>query len=257
MRQDELLFASDLDNTLLFSHKHAQAGDVCVEHLDGKAQGFFTPKVIRGLEEINRAMCFVPVTSRSVAQFLRIQFPAGCVPRLALVANGGLLLRDGAIDEAWQAASLRCVAPWREALARTAALLAQVPIPLRARMVDDLYLFAACDSPAEAELALAAVQGKTPLTAALSGRKLYFFPPGLSKGDALRRLRALLTPQRVLCAGDSGIDVPMLEAADVAIVPREGMVEDGVVWDGTGRFSEFVVEMVSACGEGVLLRKRI
>ena len=246
MRQDALLFASDLDNTLLFSHKHAQAGDVCVEHLDGKAQGFFTPKVIRGLEEINRAMCFVPVTSRSAAQFLRIQFPAGCVPRLALVANGGLLLRDGVIDETWQAASLQCVAPWREALARTAALLAQVPIPLRARMVDDLYLFAACDSPAEAELALAAVQGKTPLTAALSGRKLYFFPPGLSKGDALRRLRALLTPQRVLCAGDSGIDVPMLEAADVAIVPREGMVEGGVVWDGTGRFSEFVVEKVSA-----------
>ena len=140
---------------------------------------------------------------------------------------------------------------------RAETLLAQIPVPLRARMVDDLYLFAACDSPAEAETARAAVQGKTDLTAELSGRKLYFFPPGLSKGDALRRLRALLTPRRVLCAGDSGIDVPMLEAADIALVPREGMVEGGVVWDGVGRFSEFVVEMVSGFAEGVLLRKRI
>ena len=99
------LFASDLDNTLLFSHQHAQAGDVCVEHLDGKAQGFFSPNVIRGLAQINRTMRFVPVTSRSVAQFLRIQFPPGCVPKYALVANGGLLLRNGAVDPAWQARS--------------------------------------------------------------------------------------------------------------------------------------------------------
>ena len=33
MRNETILFASDLDNTLLFSHKHAQAGDVCVEYL--------------------------------------------------------------------------------------------------------------------------------------------------------------------------------------------------------------------------------
>ncbi len=241
----KILFASDLDNTLLFSYKHAQAGDVCVEYLDGKAQGFLTPKVIQGLEQINRTMQFVPVTSRSIMQFLRIQFPAGCVPEFALVANGGLLLRNGEVDPDWQARSLALVAPWRGELAKAGELLAQVPLPLRVRMVDDLYLFAACDSPEEAAQALVQVQGKTKLTAELSGRKLYFFPPGLSKGDALVRLREKFAPERVFCAGDSGIDVPMLERADVAIVPKGGMVEGGLVWDGGGRFSEFVVEMVS------------
>ena len=172
MRNETILFASDLDNTLLFSHKHAQAGDVCVEYLDGKAQGFFPPGVIRGLAQINRTMRFVPVTSRSIAQFLRIQFPPGCVPKYALVANGGLLLRNGAVDPAWQARSLALVEPWRGELAKAGELLAQVPLPLRARMVDDLYLFAACDSPAEAAQALAHVQGRTRLTAELSGRKL-------------------------------------------------------------------------------------
>ena len=251
MRNETILFASDLDNTLLFSHKHAQAGDVCVEYLDGKAQGFFSPNVIRGLAQINRTMRFVPVTSRSIAQFLRIQFPPGCVPKYALVANGGLLLRNRAVDPAWQARSLALVEPWRGELAKAGELLAHVPLPLRARMVDDLYLFAACDSPAEAAQALAHVQGRTRLTAELSGRKLYFFPPGLSKGDALVRLRERFVPARVLCAGDSGIDVPMLEQADVAIVPRRGMVAGGVVWDGRGRFSEFVVEKVAAFGGGI------
>ena len=155
MRNESILFASDLDNTLLFSHQHARAGDVCVEYLDGKAQGFFPPSVIRGLAQINRTMRFVPVTSRSIAQFLRIQFPPGCVPKYALVANGGLLLRNGAVDPAWQARSLALAAPWRGELAKAGELLAQVPLPLRARMVDDLYLFAACDSPAEAAQALA------------------------------------------------------------------------------------------------------
>lgn len=43
----------------------------------------------------------------------------------------------------------------------------------------------------------------------------------------------------------------MLEQADVAIVPKRGMVAGGVVWDGRGRFSEFVVETVAAFGGGI------
>ena len=43
---------------------------------------------------------------------------------------------------------------------------------VRERTFDDLYLFAACDSPAEAAQALAHVQGRTRLTAELSGRRM-------------------------------------------------------------------------------------
>ena len=35
----QTIFASDLDNTLIFSYKHALATDLCVEYLDGKTQG--------------------------------------------------------------------------------------------------------------------------------------------------------------------------------------------------------------------------
>ena len=118
----KMLFASDLDNTLLFSRRHSRPGDVCVEMLDGKEQGYFSPLTIARLREVNACMDFVPVTSRSVAQYRRIQFPAGCVPRWAVTTNGGLLLENGEIDEAWRAESLAAVAPWRGELERTEAL---------------------------------------------------------------------------------------------------------------------------------------
>ena len=41
-----ILFATDLDNTLLFSHRHRQPGDRCAELWNGAEQGFFTPETV-------------------------------------------------------------------------------------------------------------------------------------------------------------------------------------------------------------------
>ena len=38
----KILFTCDLDNTLLHSYKHRQDGDVCIEILKEKEQGFTT-----------------------------------------------------------------------------------------------------------------------------------------------------------------------------------------------------------------------
>ena len=185
----KMLFASDLDNTLLFSRRHSRPGDLCVEMLEGKEQGYFSPLTVARLREVNACMDFVPVTSRSVAQYRRICFPAGCVPRWAVTTNGGLLLENGEIDEAWQAESLEAVAPWREELERTEALLRAQPVPHRGRRVDELYVFAACDDAAGAHALAAALAGRTALEVAVSGRKVYCFPAPISKGHALERLR--------------------------------------------------------------------
>ena len=47
-----ILFASDLDNTLLFSHRHRQPGDRCVELLNGAEQGFFTQETVDLLPQV-------------------------------------------------------------------------------------------------------------------------------------------------------------------------------------------------------------
>ena len=72
---NKILFASDLDNTLLFSWRHKTDSDQCVEHLDGKEQGFCTQQSLELLASVCEQAQFVPVTTRSVAQYQRIAWP--------------------------------------------------------------------------------------------------------------------------------------------------------------------------------------
>ena len=90
-------------------------------------------------------------------------------------------------------------------------------------------------------------RGQTPLTVEPSGRKLYFLPPGLDKGAALERARRRFRPSLVISAGDSTLDLPMLQRADLALVPDASLAlqvqgpEVRVCPKGR-RFSEFVLE---------------
>ena len=243
---ENTIFASDLDNTLLFSWKHAADTDLCVELLNGEPQGYLTRETPRRLARLMERAVFVPVTSRSVEQYRRIQFPAPCRPRYAVTTNGGVLLVDGEPDRRWQEESEAAVLPWRAALEETLAALEAQPQARRRRIVDGMFTFAACADSRDAAALAAAMADKTPLAAEASGRKVYFFPPPISKGEALRRLRAYLRAERVICAGDSAIDLPMLDQADLAIVPDRALAgeilrAETAVWDGTGRFYDFVV----------------
>ena len=93
-----ILFASDLDNTLLFSHRHRQPEDRCVERLNGAEQGFFTRETPDLLPQVVQRVHLLPITTRSIEQYQRIQWPDGTAPRIALTANGAVLLRDGQVQ---------------------------------------------------------------------------------------------------------------------------------------------------------------
>lgn len=240
------IFASDLDNTLLFSHKYAQPGDLCVEYLEGAAQGYLTGETPGLLAQVMDKALFVPVTSRSMEQYRRIRFPQACRPRYAVTTNGAFLLVDGKPDLQWSRASEEAVAPWRAHLEEALRALEAWPVPKRCRIVDGMFTFAACDTPEDAQALGRALKDAVPLNAGVTGRKVYFFPPPINKGAALDRLRRRFGAERVLCAGDSAIDEPMLRRADLAIVPQ-GILphKDGParrVWDGSGRFYTFVLQ---------------
>ena len=91
--------------------------------------------------------------------------------------------------------------------------------------------------------------GQTSLDIAVSGRKVYFFPPPLNKGTAVKRLKERFQPEKTICAGDSVIDIPMLRAADLAILPNPDLLQDGnsavlKIHQGTDRFPDFVLQSV-------------
>ncbi len=191
-----ILFASDLDNTLLFSHRHRQPEDRCVERLNGAEQGFFTRETPDLLPQVVQRVHLLPITTRSIEQYQRIQWPDGTAPRIALTANGAVLLRDGQVDRAWYAASQALVRDHREALAAVLDHLTRQGGATSVRCVEGVYVYAAYPDIPAAERVARDWCGGSALQAVVSGRKVYFFPPGIDKGTALRRAVERFGPVR-------------------------------------------------------------
>ncbi|MBE5807567.1 MAG: haloacid dehalogenase [Clostridiales bacterium] len=246
----EVLFACDLDNTLIHSYKWRREGDICVEWLKEKAQGYMDPADARLLPVLFRRATVVPVTTRSMAQYRRIQWPEGQGPECAVTTNGAMLLRDDVQDDAWLRQSEALARPYAGEMRTLLAALEADGDYIRCRLVDDMYLFAYCRDGVDPKAKAAALEGRTTLETLVSGRKLYFFPTPFDKGRALERLRALFMPKLVIAAGDSVIDVPMLRAADVALCRESvfGVVENGgkrLLEEGKSLI-EIVLEIIDA-----------
>ena len=205
----KILFACDLDNTLIHSYKYRRAGDICVEHYEGREQSFISPRTLELIKNFSEQNLFIPVTTRSIAQYRRIFWTEDFKPRYAVVTNGAYFL-DGDNQENF----LREVAtPYQDELKRQLAA-ADENIFTIARIVDESFLFLKCrDDIDAAEISFDTVEH--------FGKKLYLFPPELNKGEALKLLIKRFSPEKVFAAGDSSIDLPMLQLADVSFVIRE------------------------------------
>lgn len=206
-----MLFASDLDNTLIHSYRVAEAGDICVETRDGKKLSFMSPKSRGILKDIAARCAFVPVTTRSLEQYRRLDL--GVKPKYALVANGALLLTDGEVDGLWAAET-------RRGLNVTLPDVEPGEFLFDIRRVDDFFIFAKSKDPPRAVEYLKAVLKDSVFEARSVHDKIYILPAGLDKGVAVKRLRERISSGCVICAGDSELDLPMLEIADMAIVPE-------------------------------------
>lgn len=218
---NRILLACDLDNTIIHSHRHRREGDVCVEMLEGREQSFMSPRALAAMAAARAGLQLVPVTTRSIAQYVRIAWPEPCLPRCAVTTNGAVLLEDGREDAQWQRQARALVEPWEARMDEAQARLMETGCFDFCRRVDGAYLFARCREEQDPAEAVLRCTGMEPLVCGVTGRKIYFFPPGLDKGSAVRRLRQRLNAPLLVCAGDSPIDAPMLNAADVAIVPAD------------------------------------
>lgn len=248
MNDKKILFACDLDNTLIHSHRCKSEKDICVELLNGREQSFITPYARSLVEKIQSAenVMLVPVTTRSVDQYRRIQWQENCAPELALVSNGSVMLRNGSIDDEWRKKSIELTCPYEKELNRLCSRYSSYSCFKTVRIVDDMFLFAHCRDGENTEKIAAGLAEDTMLRTQYSGQKLYFFPPAADKGRAVRRLFQKLKFDEIIAAGDSVIDMPMLEEADRVLVPGFDMAErlkkSGVYVCKEGvPFSEFIL----------------
>lgn len=213
------LFACDLDNTLIHSYKHRTDDDICIEIYNGREQSFISSRAAKLLREVVQKVLFIPVTTRSIEQYQRIQWIEGTEPKYAIVSNGANLIHNDDIDLEWKSYFFNeHIQPYTDELKYQQILLSQNPSFTICRIVDDSFLFLKCSETIDVEKISTELQKQTNLTVQNSGRKIYLFPPNLNKGEALLRLKQKFNPNQVFCAGDSIIDVPMLNLANMAFV---------------------------------------
>lgn len=217
-----IVFNSDIDNTLIYSYKHdIGIPKQCVEVYQGREISYMTEVSYEYLKKVRERYLFVPTTTRSIEQYRRIDFGIK-EPEYALVCNGGILLENGNIDQGWYEDSLNLVADSRAELDLAIHILKKDPyISFEIRSLNELFVFTKSENVNTTTDCLKAVLDLEQVDVFSNGSKVYVVPRVLNKGDAILRLQERLKADKLIAAGDSEFDVPMLRVADEAYAPDE------------------------------------
>lgn len=235
------ILACDLDRTLIYSPRafwlqsvDAEAPPIVVSELyNGVPISFMTRESERLLLELRSLATFVPVTTRTIAQYARVQLP-GPTPQFAITSNGGEILVDGEADSAWRAEVRTRVRQDAAPLAEIEAMLtapACAAWTLKVNVADGLFVYAIVDReamPPEWVIELEQSCHALGWSVSVQGRKLYCMPRAVDKSNAVAEVRRRAGGGTVLAAGDSLLDKSMLEQAGVAFRPAHGELHDTV-----------------------------
>jgi hydroxymethylpyrimidine pyrophosphatase-like HAD family hydrolase len=241
-----ILLACDLDNTLISNRP--QNGYVPVEYSGERVVTYAATQTLEIIANLDRGLFLVPATSRSIEQYKRIKLFHENLPAYAVVSGGGVILKDGEIDRKWELYRKNAVDSVRDEVERLLRLLQDDPRVSRVEIIDSSFIFA------KSLVAPRVVDGMK-LSAVSCGvlsrnEKVYILPPGIDKGSALAEVRRRLSAACVVAAGDSDLDVPLLNQADYALVPSHELAEkvsapNVLVKPETVDFSVFIMEFAA------------
>ncbi|WP_407310805.1 HAD family hydrolase [Desulfosporosinus sp. SB140] len=232
---EPILFASDLDQTLIYSHRSLPHSTMDaslrpVERLENQCISFMTQGALSLLKELAGQILFVPTTTRTKTQYQRLNFADyGIYPRYVVTSNGGTIFDHGREDVDWAkqvaAGNIHC-AEGQDLICRFQEIShPSWVIKDSGTLADDLFYYCVIDRdklPMKelGDFELWARENRWDLS--IQGRKLYFVPRHVSKKAAIEYLREKEGLSTVVAAGDSLLDLEMLKAADIALAPAHG-----------------------------------
>ena len=210
----------DLDNTLIFSHRHfITAPKRTAELLNGKVQSYITEKTYSFFSN-QQSLLVVPVTTRTLPQYARIENllkELGCC--FSLACNGAVLLRNGIIDPSWTEESLSLSKTERQELPAATRWLSEKCGQSAVHVALDMFVYAGTESPERIAHALKQIVDSQKVDVLYDSRKVYCIPKSLNKGTAVQRFVRKYGISFSIAAGDSDFDVPMLNLGNLAIFP--------------------------------------
>ena len=231
-----MLFASDLDGTLIYSRRFLEnlqdkstASLRLIETLKEKEISFTSEAIVKKLKMINVKMHFVPVTTRSIYQYNRIEiFREEIKPTYAIVSNGGNILVNGEPLMEWQAIikeRLKVIPLGIEMVLKKFSETEGSKWVISTNEVDNLFNYFILDQEKIVRQEMVPFfhwLRENQWTGSLQGRKLYLIPDCINKRDPILFLTKKLGIDGFVAAGDSFLDLPMLRAASGGIVPYHG-----------------------------------
>lgn len=215
------VFFTDLDNTLIYSHKREIGEEkTVVEYLDGRQQSFMTNYTYKYLKNA-KWLDIVPVTTRIDTQFKRITCMNELNIKEAIVGNGGMLLLNGNEDEEWSAKTLDIASKQISSLDKIEAKLRNdYPLAVIYRPTPYM-LYLRRDSQSDIFNRLEDYAKEMDLTFQQAHRKLYLFCKGIDKGKAVERYKKRRGVNIDVAAGDDIMDIPMLNLARFAFASEK------------------------------------
>lgn len=214
---------TDLDNTLIYSHnRELSEPKLVIEHLDGREQSFMTQFTYDFLSSADW-LSIVPVTTRTVKQYTRIECVKKFFNKYAIVCNGGKLLVDGVEDEEWSKEtqilaqdSYDCL---EDAVNKLSFLCKDETLHRPEKYM--CYTKLRHHDPQEVCDELSKQVDLSKVDLHVVGKKFYILANAITKGNAIKRFMKRREKETTLSAGDGILDISMLDVADFAFPGSE------------------------------------
>lgn len=229
-----MIFASDLDRTLIFSERalaelgHPQRTNLKpVEERDGKWLSYMTANAYYKLEQLCLNAMFVPVTTRTTEQFRRIFIFRNELPiTYAITSNGANILYKGELLPEWSGLISRqmkaetCVQEELLAFFQKEGYIFNGVI----KQAENLFFYYILEKPISLneKLLLGEAVSEYGWRVSQQGRKLYFIPKAISKGVAIEYICGREGKAAAAGAGDAVLDWDFLQHCRHRFVPAHG-----------------------------------
>ena len=225
------IWFTDLDNTLIFSHRHEiPSPKLLAEYYQGREQSYMTELTLQFLQRFSERQghLFVPLTTRKREQYERIFLLREKLSySYALIANGAVLLKNGEENEQWTRDTLKMIEPAAAHLEKVYEVMQEHLGREHLHRNDTYMVYARTENDPAFFQYLEKTFAPHGIQVFYSGSKLHCFPAILSKGTAVKRFLSFLREEnnvgtgdiRTISSGDSSFDLSMLQETDISIYP--------------------------------------
>lgn len=222
-----MIFATDLDNTMIFSHRTITGNkDMfhCVEHYQGREITYMTSSAIQKLKFLMKSILVIPATTRSLAQFNRVHLFQDT--KYAIIDNGGMILHNGMVDLNWAnyVNTILKQYDFEKVYHVFTTLPTLISFP---KIIDGKFIFAKVNNIDICRKILKYELDTKIWQLSFQGKKVYAIPAEITKGNALKYINEYLLDQiqPTIAAGDSNLDISMLEYSNYGIIPFDCELE--------------------------------